>query len=360
MSMYLEINGVPYTGFTNCSASKSMEAAAGSFNFTAAGETPRNCPIKNGSATRILINGEPIITGFVEKIHSHSGRDGYSLQISGRDRTCDFIDSSIPPKMEFNAAGTLKNIAEQALESIGAKSIKVIDLVGNLAPFKVGEIVSGSMGETCFEFVERNSRKRQVLITCDGNGNLVITRASSQLIKTMLIRQADGKNNNILDGNMDLDSSKRFNTVGMWAQQIDPSYTDVKAPPAIDKGIRDTRRLIVSAESPMNLMTAAQRVIWETNIRRARGTTYTCTVASYKAQADGALWKPNMLVRVIDEDCMVDAQLLIKSATYTLNESNGEETQLEMCPADAFTLDAVMKAAEASINNIASDLTEQE
>ena len=284
-----------------------------------------------------------------------------TLEVCGRDRTADFIDSGYDGNFEFSGTIHPKTIIERVLKTAGLTTIKVIDSVGDIKVFK-NELLSGAIGEKCFEFCEKYCRKRQVLLTCDGNGNLVLTRASKKLIKTVLLHKLNGTNNNVKSARYTDDDTERFAKV-IIKSQYNPSITD-EAPQmdlegkATDTLIRPTRKLLVVSESSSDIFTSAQRAAWEVNIRRARGLTYDCVVYGHSAEADGRIWEPNMLVQVYDERAAINAQMLIKSVTYNQSNEGGSTTALCCVVPDAFTLAAVMAANTAAANEVMTDFEE--
>ena len=89
--IHLEINGTRFTGFEMISATKSMEAAAGTFTINIAPHDMKKLPFKNGDtakmviASRILVNEIPVITGYIEKKEGSFNSADDTITISGRE-----------------------------------------------------------------------------------------------------------------------------------------------------------------------------------------------------------------------------------------------------------------------------------
>lgn len=365
--MNLEIDGVLFEGFTEASVSKSMEALSGSFNFTATSNDIIQFPIKRGARCRVMVGTFPLITGYVEKISVSYGRDNHTLQISGRDRTCDVIDSCLTGNIEFNSRVSLKTIIERVLANAGITDINVIDNVGTLAVFEADELVSGAVGQKAFEFIECYCRKRQVLCASDGDGNIVLQRASTEQILTALLNEVEGKRNNIVSASVSYDDSQRFNTVTIKSQfnlstfDSSPENAVDSEGQAQDSAIRSSRKLVVVAETSSNTLTAGERAKWETNIRRARSMTYEAHLQGFFAEADeNLIWQPNLLVRAKDDFCDVDGLFLVKAVNYSYSSSAGSASALSLVQKDAYTLQVEMDALDARSNTAGTNLEVRE
>src|SRR6056297_2660353 len=107
MTITLEVNGIRYGNFTSINVYKSIETISGTFNFSATSDDVIVFPIQAGATCKVLVDNTAIITGFVENISVNYDSQSHNLQISGRDKTCDIIDSSVIGKKEFTGPITL-------------------------------------------------------------------------------------------------------------------------------------------------------------------------------------------------------------------------------------------------------------
>ncbi len=64
----------------------------------------------------------------------------------------------------------------------------------------------------------------------------------------------------------------------------------------------------------------------------------------------GALWRPNALVKVEDPWLGIERDLLIVSAAFTLSETGGSTTELELAPKEAYELLPEVTAAAGAGN----------
>lgn len=366
----IEVNGKKYIGFKNCSVEIDMETACRVFNFTSTSEGKLYSPIKVDDAVSIWIDKIKILTGYVDTVTPNWDEGSHDISITGRSITSDIIDSTVSGNIDFNGPISLKTIFSKVLTSLGLTNIKVI-LNDKLKSFQdaelagkqdntVGEVVSASVAENAFDFLEKFCRKRQVFFTSDGDGNIVLSRASDTKLPIMLIHKLDGINNNVKNAGCVFDNSKRFYKYVVHSQKnsvnlndsidvIDSGY-ETQIGTAYDYGVRKSRILEIQAEVSSDIQTASDRAKWEANIRRARSFTYHCTISKfYIDYEEKQIWDINKLISVVDDYEDIIATLLIKKVTFNLSDDGSETTDLELVVKDAMTLQASENAQITSL-----------
>lgn len=352
----IEVGGIPYSGFTDASVNMDVKAVARSFSFSGSLRNDGSVPIKNGDKCKIYVETVPVINGFVEKLSVSGDKSSLTISLSGRSKTADLVDSHLYSNVNFAGGISLQSIARKLLDMFNMQDVKVISNV-DIEPFTSSDLTSGSIGEKAFDFLEQYCRKRQVIITTDGDGNIVLTRASENRIKTKLLNIPDsGSQGNILNFSVSFDYTKRFNKYIFLSQtnnSVDPAVYDkiflngqknvaaVSAKTniqnlAYDDSIRNSRIYAKIADSSSNNKTLGESAIWEKNVREGESFNYTATVSGFKADLDGFIWQPNYLVSVIDKFCDIESDLLIKAVNFEIS-SNELKTTLSLVPPKAFT-----------------------
>jgi len=351
----LQINNVDFTGFKSISVQRSIEQATSAFNINLTYDLKNLSafyPIKTGDKVRVEINEEAILTGFVDSIAGEDNSNGHAITINGRGLTSDIIDSSLIGQKTFNAPVTLEAIARRVLDDNGLSNIKIINEAPSIAPFNANEFVSATTDETLFEFLEIYARKRQVLLTNDGEGNLVITRASAKKALTALVKDSSNNTNNVLSSSYLKNAAEKFNTyivksqlnttfnnTSFFGETVAGKVSDQEGR-ATDSSIRSTRRLQIIAESSSDDFTCQERAQWEKSIRIARATTYTANLQGFfQDEKQTVLWKPNLLIQVKDILADIDTELLIKSVTYSIGINGGSITTLSCVDKDSYKLE---------------------
>ncbi|KKL58071.1 hypothetical protein LCGC14_2229060 [marine sediment metagenome] len=155
------------------------------------------------------------------------------ISISGRDKPADIIDSTLDSKApngevfsDLRPPITLKTVIERTIASLGAApgqagsaEISVVDEVIP-DPFNEAEdLISPEPGDNAFEFIEKWARKRQVFLTSNGDGDVVIARGSEIQIDAFLIHRVNSDDNNVISWSVDYDLTTRFNRYKMPSQR---------------------------------------------------------------------------------------------------------------------------------------------
>lgn len=363
----LEINGVRYTNFISINVERSIENIYGTFNFVATYSEDIQFPIKRRSPCKVFVNETPIITGFIEVIEVSYGATEHTVSCQGRDSTCDVYDSQVDGNVEFKPPVSMENIIKRTLSTINITNIGVINEAGNIPVFKQNDLVSSRIGQTAFNFIETYSRKRQIFLTSDGEGNIVLARGSNQQITLGGIYNQIGdpsQRNNVLKSSIRFDDTNRFNLYRCKSQgnPVTLNFTGETAPEQVvertqevkDPDIRSTRVLVFNAENSSDGADVANRAVWEANIRRVRSLSYNVTVQGDSYNGVNP-WRVNRLVQVIDEFAGINAVLLIKSISFSLSVESGTTTTLELVTPDGYTPEAVMPKKEKESNPLGKD-----
>ncbi len=359
-----------YDGFTSIRVFKSIETLSSEFEFEATIQDPAQFPIKLKDTCKVYINDIQVIDGFIEGINGDTSANSHSISISGRDKTCDVVDSSVFENLTFNTSISLVDLIKKTLSQSNITGIDVIDNVGDIEIFEKNDNISAEMGESLFSFIERYCRKRQVLCNTDGLGNITLERASNDIITRLLLSESgEANNNNIKNIFFGLDNTNRFNKIKMKGQgnptnvSLTPKVlTDVSAE-ASDDDIRTSRNLVLTSDSSLDTNTAKLAANWHVNIRRARSLNVNITTAgfSYDENDETKIWLPNKGIVLKDDFWNINAQLLIKSVEYLYNVNQGSICNIELTNRDAYTLEAeeteIFKKNEPKGNDLIKLLT---
>lgn len=357
----IKVDGSIYGGWKSARIPFGIEQIANSFELSVtdrwAGQS-NPYPIRVGAACQVLIDGEVIITGYVDDNSPEFDDKNHSISISGRDATGDLVDCSAIHKSGQWANASLDKIVRDICAPFSIKVIVDAPVGERFPTFSIQE------GETAHECIDRACRMRAVMPISDGKGNLMITRAKSGAPIASLVQ---GENIRYARG--DFSMRERFSTYYIKGQNrgsddnadAPETHTQVSAT-AKDSFVKRYRPLIVLAEDKGANATFKQRAEWERNVRRGRSARATVRVNGWR-NVSGALWKANTLSRLISTYLGADADLLIVGGTYILDESQGMVTELSLVGREAFDLVAGVKTTKlkAAINgkNGAANTTEK-
>jgi prophage tail gpP-like protein len=147
-----------------------------------------------------------------------------------------------------------------------------------------------------------------VLLVSDGRGNLVITRASSARVSTVLQRGV-----NILAANGKRSHLERFSNYHVLSQTADDPAVLGEA---TDRGVSRYRPLDILAEEPDDTGAANTRADWEMRTRAGRAVEAEFTVQGWKHMQ--GLWRHDTAVTVRDPWLDIDGPMYISGVRYTL------------------------------------------
>ena len=327
-----------YSLFTSIKVSSTLDAICGQFTIEA---TPQDTiPFGLGSYIRVLADGFPVVSGYVEMVKSNISNNGNRIVYSGRSILCDLVDSSIP-EVDSSTEGdiSLQSLCTQVMSSLGLPSA-LVNLAGDLKSFQARTILSSRFGNKAGAFLQSFAKKRSVVLTNDGSGNLVIFRPPSKVTyKTKLTDQ------NMLQRETSYSMAQQYNIieVGSEDNMVTPEDYEVedlleistfqrsvaRKQQAEDPSIRSTRFLQVRAEESMTDEELDIRAQDEINLRRAKSLVYSVTVPSHQ-------YVKGRLVTVNDQQTGVSGIFLIKKVEYT-SSSEGNISKLDLCYPESYS-----------------------
>lgn len=354
--IHLEINGQPLEMFKNVEVSRSYQSVPAEFSFTAT-VSPSDLtqfPVTIGDACKVIVKGEVFVSGFVDEITPRHNKDTHEISVRGASKVVDLVESCIDGSYDIHGPQTLK----EALESIIFKSgvdVAVIDTTETPATFDEGEVIAGDIGYSAWSLMLQCAIKKNVLLTENANGDVVITSAAGTKINTTLIKEENGAKNNIMGSNMRLSHAQRYHTYTAISQdgssamsfnllgEEDPSEGDSTGSDnrgtAFDGEIRQSRKKAFITEQSSDHAQCLERAVWQANYQRVQSFEYNCTVQGF-FYTTGEMIDCGHVVNVKDVYMSVESDLIIDTVTFTYTQRGGSLTRLKMLLPDAFTLEA--------------------
>jgi prophage tail gpP-like protein len=355
MAITVEVDGKQYFGFKTTSAEITLDTMSGQFSLNQATLGSEISPFKVGQECVIRVEDEQVITGFIEAIEVNYDAEDHSITLSGRDKTSDVIDSSTDKNIEFQSDLSLKENILQTLEKNNITGIDVVDNVGDIPAFTRQEIESESIGEQIGDFLQSMAAKKQVFLTTDGMGNIVISRSQGALVDEALVSDPENPSSNILKATVRYNDSDRFNTYTVFSQENNAAATSFggifsgenitnRKGLATDSDIRTSRNIAIQADRAYTATQLQERSQWEANIRRVRSEVYTCTVRGHKRSDNSGIWKPDQKVQIKDVFAGIEKNMLINRVVYT-QSNEGTFSELSFVTEDAYKVEAELPIA---------------
>jgi prophage tail gpP-like protein len=346
--IFLRVEGKLYGGWISARVTRSIEAAAGSFEVSLTDVwEPDMDPwaIFPGDGVTIVIKSDTVITGWVDAVEMSHDASSHNLSIRGRDKTCDLVDCSAVNRPGEFRGKTPEQIARALCQPYGVTVKTDVDTGGVVDLFRV------QPGESVFESVERLARGRQLLVTGSENGALLLTRSGSTRAG---IKLEEGVN--ILSCSVSIDASERFSSYIVEGQSDGQGVANCAAKAsANDPAMKRYRTLIIMAEEKADQAYCAQRAKWEARVRAAKAQTVSIMVPGWRYNE--TLWTPGKLVSLNYPTCRIfDEELLITEVELQKDDA-GTMTTLTLKRPDAFLAESeltetkdILQAHKAAAN----------
>lgn len=347
-TLTLLTGGNQITGWTSVSVSASIEQVPRSFQIALSGASSQDYRVEvdTGQPVQVLLGTSPVITGYVDDISSAISSRNHVKTISGSSKVQDLIQSQLALQGSSSQiqGKTLQQIAEQFAGTHGI-SVRMDPSDDKVIPtFRV------SIGQTGFDVIEQVARYRQYLVYDDAEGNLVLTRTSTQRQAGTLEEGAV----RILDASYRKNVSQRFNTYHVywdpnqvWLQEVQPGIALRGS--ATDGDIRASRQFNIISNQMIDGQEMAQaRAEWERNRRVGRSYTLTVRLTGWR-DSGGELWAPNKLLSVKFPSLgLAQTDMLISRVQFNLSPASGTTTSLELMPPSAFSMEPASAPGQGS------------
>lgn len=329
----LSINGVTSGQVKEAEIERALEGLAGKFTLRCAdpGGAANLAGLGVGSTGVVSIDGETVVTGYVDETDVRYDKATHDVTIEGRDRSADLVDCSYVPGVfpNFWTNASPAQIASDIVEQYGV-SISVEG--GNLAPLPFFAI---HVGEKAFAALDRLARLRQLLPTSDGKGGILLTTAGAGPSFSPLTLGV-----NCERGESKVSHKGRFSHYivlgqGVGNDMIPPELSAGLRGDAYDLGVGRYRPLIIHSElSVQSNEDLIARARWEAARRAGRGRNETITKPGWHDD-NGTLWVPNGTVQVTDKFAAVAGSMLVSAVKLTLGPG-GEEAAITVTWPQAF------------------------
>lgn len=338
-SIALQVNGKEYNQFKKIKVTRSLDAVSGSFSFQAANKRISDFPFKIFDAANVVVNGIQSVNGYIYKMNPAYSDKSHTVEITGFDKTRDLVDIKIFRNVQYNTPITLQRLALEVTTDGDIFGMNVRDQA-DAPPFKEGELLAGETGETLFSYLERHARKRNVILSNDGDGNLVLYRNSGNAIGATLTNIFnEPQNSNIISASANYDYTNRFDRMIVVSQQDGEDNVRGFARDDEIKRVRGVRTHVVVSETVQDVKACTELAEWEVNKRRSDSITYNCEVQGFWA-TDTMVWQPNQLVDIVDEYADINSRMLLRSVDYSFDETSGSRASLSFVSPDSYSLQA--------------------
>lgn len=235
----VRVNGEEFLGFTDVSVVDSMDQLCNQFTLSCTASSSDAFVIPRGAPIQVLIDDVVILTGATEGINGNYTATEFSISVAGRDNTRNVLKADLSPSFNLKGPIQLQEVMEKTLKDAGL-DLTVTNLAGDLDDFTSKEVLTDDVGGSIFDFWLPLAQKRQVLLSKDRDGNLLILRPNERKYQKALrqmISDPDRKNN-IVSATWSFDDSNRRNEYNVYSQ-VNFTVPSDETPPADDEIVED-------------------------------------------------------------------------------------------------------------------------
>lgn len=340
----LLIDDQEFTGWQAVSFETDMEALVSTFSIQARDQYGTLSAIDAGTACELYIERDNtqilVLTGYVTSRDRELSSGAHTVTINGSSNLVDLVDCSV---VQANRSWVKKKFSAivEAIASPFGIDVDKSDLTSD----PVIDRMTLQSSEDAFSAIERLCRSQAVLPLSTFDGKLKLGYAASVTDRSP-VDIAEGSNLKAIRETSDW--TERFSDyiglsqVSAKGKQWSSANLQGKAV-ANDPTITRYRPKLFVTENSLSQTEIPKRVAWEAQVRAGRSTTYVITVDGWfhkisSTEVAGSIWENNKRVQLTVPTLDIDADLLISSVTYSLDNS-GEITNLTLRHPDTYKAD---------------------
>lgn len=350
--LVLRLDGFDVEGWSAISVTRSLDALADTFDLqltTAVSSSPPPVEVTEGQACQILYGDEVLLSGYIDTMDLSYNATSTSLTVSGRSKAGDLVDcTAVKPGSKTGGSWKDTNflaIANSICEPFGIAVY--CDLGDPLESyFKLTE------GESCFDALERLGKDYGLRICSSPDGDIQYTRAGIETLANVVIESGI----NVVSGGLSKSCNERFSDYIFKGQLSanDDNNGEVNTSHLVqDDGLGRYRPLLIESDEQVrnskgqfakgkNKSPLQLRAEWERNTRAGRSRQLTYDICnpddlslSWEMPGHGGLWRPNVIVTVLDDFLGLDGQYLVTSVAL-VRDNSGTRTSLSLTFPEAY------------------------
>jgi prophage tail gpP-like protein len=363
-ALVLVVDGQRLSGWQEIRVSRGIERIPSEFDILMTERYPGELEaavLRAGSPCQVLIGGDLVVTGFIDRYSPEIAPNTHSIRVVGRGKCQDLVDCSAYLRGVNNQvmqASTLALVTQ--LCALFGITVTARDGEGLVVPqFNV------ILTETCWDIIERVTKHSAMLAYEGADGNLILSRAGTDRMASGFVQ---GQNVERGNANSGFDQRYSLYEVVWMATEVlsDISRASGSGDTANIRvqvaditvgadtpgtGRRFRPKVMVSDQMQFGQDIAEQRARWERNRRNGRARQVFVVTDSWR-DAAGRLWEPNAKAPLDLPALKVsDVEWVISDVTYLRGE-NGTRAELVLMPTEAFEPEPiVLQPFDAQVMN---------
>jgi prophage tail gpP-like protein len=312
--------GKRYSAWTRVQISAAMNEAARSFRLEVAAEAGAIATawtFKAGTLIEIYAGSDLICKGYVDEYNPSLSKDTAQVNIAGRSKSADLIDSSAEHKTGRFDKKNLQEIGKELDQAgVGITTDQSLEQI---------EFYQITQGESVFRVLEKQARSQGLTLMGEADGSLKITKAGTKRHAGAIIEGV-----NLLSGEANHNFSNRHSKYIVKGQKASGSGAQSLEIEAIarDAGVGRNRPIIIIQDDDTTKDKAKKRAKGRRD--RAAGASLKASITMQGWRDDsGELWQPNRLIWVQSPFLYITQDMLIESIAFG-QDSGGTTAKLSL------------------------------
>lgn len=333
----LVVGGTSWSGWQRVNIMRSLDTIPANFTVEVTEKYPvdQQISILPGAECEVMIGGDVVVTGYVDRYFAEVSPASHTVRISGRSKSEDLVDAAAffgsrdqPTYMVHNA--TALSIAQQLAGQYGVGVNSIAGPGKNIPEFAI------QLGETAWEVIDRVIRYSNLLAYDMPDGSVMLAQAGSEAMSSGFVQGV-----NVERAEVDFTMDQRFSEYeGFKTSAISLTEEGDGHVPrgyiVADPGVpRFRRRIIISEQTSPDQDMLKARVEWEAMRRMGRSMACIVTCDSWR-DGSGTLWQLNHLAPIYLPVLKIpSASWVIGQIVYTRDE-DGQHAVVTLMPKEAF------------------------
>jgi prophage tail gpP-like protein len=317
----ISVGGMAYSAFERINVHASFGEAARTFELEVAaelGSSATNGIFNVGADVTISVNGDLLLTGFVDTKEPEFDAFSAIISVSGRSNSGDLIDGSAEHETGQFENKDPKEIGDEISSNYRPK-FQTDQQLEKVEQYQL------TQGETCFRCVEKLARAQGMTLAGTADGNINITKAGSKRQGGSIIEGV-----NLLRGKAHHNGANRHSKYKVRGQRPfghGQDNLEIEAEES-DGAVKRHRALILIQDEDTTKARAKKRA--KNRKDRAAGDGLKATIVVQGCHDDGGqLWEPGNLVWTQSPFLDIAQDMLIESCDWR-QDKGGTVTTLQL------------------------------
>ncbi|MAO55652.1 MAG: hypothetical protein CMM61_08140 [Rhodospirillaceae bacterium] len=337
----LYVNGLKWLGWQEATVTRSIDAVFNQYTLRLTSTWPGAPgagipPVKKGDECSLALEGETVVTGFLNNVRLKVTADGFDLTVDGRDKTALLFKGAVLNTPAEWSGKTALQIAQEICEPFGI-TVRALSSVG--AVFKK---FTCQPGETANRAIQRLCGHRALFHYADPAGNLILANADAATPAARgLALGFDGKTN-VESVTFDDGLDGQYSDYVVYNQKPGLSFGgnphNKVLGRAKDHTVRQYCPKVVIANEPGDTTAARDLAVQTAALAAARALALSYETPDWRPVPGGKLWSINTTTPVTDDITGVKKTMLIKKAVFHVSEEVAETSTLTVVDPKSYAL----------------------